>query len=214
MQNQWLAHIFIRCIRAGIALVMTFVLTACFPTHFVRDSVLEDSPCDVPCWQGIKIGDKLTTEDVKRMLNSLPNVNSVWQPIPADVAWHWRWAKNTGPNSIYLDLGVVTSISLYFDSDVTVAEIIAKYGEPTAVRISDALLPEEPFALLTMIYPTRGTRFIVEVSPRNAPDLTPATTVTEVRYWAPESMEDWRAAEYQKDLQPWPGYGQLSPPTP
>lgn len=214
MQNRRLTHIFIRYIRVGIALVVGFMLAACFPTHYVRDSVLEDSPCDVPCWQGIKIGDKLATDDVKRMLSSLPNVNSIWQPIPADVAWHWRWAKHIGPNSIYLDLGVVTSISLYFDSDVTVAEIIAKYGEPTAVRISEALLPEEPYALLTMIYPTRGIRFIVEVSPRNAPDLTPTTTVAEVHYSAPQSMEGWRAVEYQNDLQPWPGYRQLSPPTP
>ncbi len=213
MQNRRFAHIFIRCIRVGIALIVAFMFAACVPTHFVRDSVLEDSPCDVPCWQGIKIGDKLTAEDVKRVLSSLPNVNSAWQPIPADVAWHWRWAKNTGPNSIYLDLGVVTSIRLYFDSDVTVAEIIAKYGEPVAVRVGEAPLPEEPYALLQMIYPTRGIRFVVEISPRNAPVLAPTTTVAEVRYSIPQSMEDWRAIEYQKDLQPWPGYGQLSPPT-
>lgn len=183
------------------------------PTSVVRNSVLNVPPCDAPCWQGIKIGDVTSVEDVTKVINALPNVDTPWQPILGTVSWHWKWAKHSGPNSIYLYIGTVESISLYFDSDVSVAEIVEKYGKPVAIRLSEAALPEESHALLLMYYPTRGITFVAYVTPRTAPELTPTTNVVEVRYSMPQSIEAWKTSEYQKDLQPWPEYGKLTFPS-
>ena len=200
--SQWIGILAVSCL-----------LTACQPTSIVRDSVLNDPPCDVPCWQGIKIGDVTSVEDVTKVITALPNVGTLWQPISGTVSWHWKSAEHSGPNSIYLYIGTVESIGLYFDSDVSVAEIVEKYGKPVAIRLSEAALPEEPHAVLLMYYPTRGITFVVYVSPRTAPELTPTTTVVEVRYSMPQSIEEWKISEYQKDLQPWPEYGKLSMPS-
>ena len=200
----------IRFSRGIGILAVSLILAACQPANIVRNSVLNESPCNAPCWYNINIGAALSVDEIVKVLNDLPNMGTIWQPTPGDISWHWNSAKNNGPNSIFLKDGKVESVRLYFDSDVSVAEIVEHFGEPVSVSLGQALLPEEPFAVLCLYYPTKGTIFVVEVSPRNAPELAPTTIVTEVGFSTPfDSIETWKATVDQKDLQPWPPYGKL-----
>ncbi len=204
---------FPRFVGWAITLVLCCVLTACFPANLVNTGVLEGSPCAAPCWQGIAPGDKLTEDEVIQKLKALPNVSTIWRPIPRSINWHWNQAAFSGPNAIYLELdGTVHHLTLYAEVDTTVSEIIAAYGKPTGVRHGKALLPEEGYELLHLYYPLQGTTIVVEITPLGNPELTPTSKVESITYTKPFTSTDaWKSSfdQSDSDIIPWPGYGKL-----
>lgn len=202
---------FARLIRWIISVELCILLTACLPANLVRKGLLESSPCAAPCWQGITPGDKLAEDVIIQKLNALPNVTGIWQPIPRSIDWHWNWATFRGPNAIDLNPdGTVQSLTLYIDVNTTVSEIIDAYGEPTGVRHGKALLPEEGYELLYLYYPLQGATIVVEVTPLDSPELTPASKVEQVTFSKPfASIDAWKTSFDQSGVTPWPKYGKL-----
>jgi hypothetical protein len=180
----------------------------------VDKSVLTDLPCAPPCWQGITPGDQVMEDEIVQLLNIMPSVDHVWQPISGTIAWYW---KRGGANSIYRFGTTVNNISLSFNFRLTVAEIVEKYGIPEAVNWGPPPLPEESHTFMNLFYPTLGLQFITEVSTRFEPTIESSTRVSGATYFGPEdSLESWLDALELQDnralratLQPWPGYGKL-----
>jgi len=203
--------------------VMAIVLALLwlYSERVVDRSILTDSPCAAPCWQGIVPGTSMEEEEIIGILETLPYVDmgSVRQdslPKGRAISWwwnHWPW-RRTGYNSVFLIGDVVHHITLSsVDFELTIEEILDKYGFPEATIYGPPLLPEEPYIWMTLFYPTRGLQFRANVYTRFEPILEPKTRIEEIVYLVPaESIESWREAHFDLPLQPWPGYGELEVP--
>ena len=209
---------------AGV-IVIVLALTWLYSERIVDRSILTDFPCAAPCWQGIVPGTPMDKDEVIQLLEGLPSVGSIWEnrvPKGTAIMWHWKqWPwRQTGYNSVFLTEGVVHHIRLSVDFELTVEEILNKYGLPEAVNAVQAGVPEYPYVAMNLLYPTQGLWFTAEVLPWHQPVLRPTTRIFEVMYTTPdESLESWLGSSiHAMDLQPWPGYGELEevfdPPSP
>ena len=200
---------------AGIALALIWLCSE----QAWEKNILSDFPCAPPCWQGITPGTPMEAEQVTQILEEMPAVGYISQhslPEGTEIRWWWKsrpWQQTeTGPNSIFLVEGIVHDISLSVNSELTVEDILNKYGIPEATIYGSPPLPEEPYMWMTLVYPTRGLQFRAEIITRNDPVIKPSTRISEILYLPPvDSTEDWLAAHSDINLQPWPGYGALPP---
>lgn len=210
--------------RLGCRLLLTIIavmvillaLTWLYSERTADRSILTDSPCAAPCWHGIVPGTRMEKEEILQILATLPNFDHVWEPTGGTIAWHWKqWPwRRTGYNTIYLSGPVVHNVSLSIDFELTVEEILDKYGLPEATNYGQAGVPEHPYVRMNLYYPTRGLQFTAMVLPWNDPVLKPITRIFEATYTAPaESLESWdESFDFDIHLQPWPGYGKLNVP--
>jgi hypothetical protein len=102
---------------------------------------------------------------------------------------------------------------LSVDFDLTVKQIIDKYGIPNAVYASETGLPEHRYIRFQLFYPMRGLTFSAKILPVNPPVLQPDTRIEEALYSVPaKSLADWQAANTDIALSPWPDYGTIDVP--
>jgi hypothetical protein len=197
-------------------IVVTLTLMWLYSERIADRSILTDSPCAAPCWYGIVPGDRMATEKVVHILEMLPSVSSV-QQNPAEVRWRWKqWPwRRTGYNCVHSVVGErVDYIYLSVDFELTVEEILGKYGVPEAITVVQAGLPEHMYVAIKLLYPTQGLEFDARVLPWNQPVLGPTTEVFEAVYTVPAgSLESWlNSFDFEVHVQPWPGYGELEVP--
>jgi len=205
-------------IVAGV-MVIVVALTWLYSERIVDRSILTDSPCAAPCWQGIVPGTPMAIEEITQILEVLPNVGRIRQhSLPTGTEIYWRWKqwpwRQTGYNSVFLMGGVVHHITLSVEFDLTIEEVLNKYGLPAATNYGPPPLPEEPYVWMNLLYPTQGLWFRAEVYTRVDPVLQPTTRVFEVTYSVTaDSLESWLGSDIDAmHLQPWPGYGELEVP--
>jgi hypothetical protein len=174
------------------------------------EGILTEEPCAPPCWQGIVPGTVVDRRTVIRQIRRMPGVVDVREN---GLSIRWGWSNWPGYNSIYVEEnGVVQSISLVVDFELTVQEIIGKYGVPDATNAGPAPLPESEYAWLHLYYPQHGLHCRAHVFPDYQPILEPESRVHQVVYTVPaRSIADWvgPTAADEMSLQPWPDYGQL-----
>ena len=180
---------------------------------------LDSFPCAPPCWLAITPGASiLTPSEIEQFVDWLPMteyVDTLRQDGSVLVRWSWSkwpWQRST-PNSVTLKRDVVQEIYFRVTFDLTVREIIAKWGSPETITVaSPAGSPEYPYTRLVMIYPTRGLQFAVRLDQGDRPALRSTSPVAEVFFSAPaESLESWLESDPDRRPQQraWPGYGRL-----
>lgn len=148
----------------------------------------------------------------------MPGVGEVWerelQTSTDGVVINWFWNKNPllnffspswhGYNSIYLsDTGLLNAITLSVDFELTVADLIDKYGVPEAVGPIVTGTPKPSSSSMNFFYPQYGLICRVEVLPDYEPVLEPNSRVYEVVY----QLKDYELDS--KFIRPWLGYGEL-----
>jgi len=147
-------------------------------------------------------------------LQRMPGVGPVRADGPS-IKWFWnRWP---GYNSIYVEWdGVVQSISLSVDFELTVEEIISRYGLPDATNAVPFGYSDDMYIAMNLFYPQHGFYCKARVLPYDRPVLEPRSVVYEVLYIIPaDSIETWFGSNADKmHLQPWPGYGELAVASP
>jgi hypothetical protein len=180
-------------------------------------SILTDAPCAPPCWYEIAPGTVMEQEEVIQIVEQMPNVGSVWESTTGAVDWTWeQWPwEGTGYNHIFSTAGAVQSISLSIDFELTVEQILAKYGLPETTHAVRAGLPDYPnYVAMFLCYPTQGVYFTAWLE-LFQPAVEPTSRVYRAVFTAPyESLESWESSlGYDTlraiHLQPWPGYGPL-----
>lgn len=107
-------------------------------------------------------------------------------------------------------IDVVQNIHLAVDFELTVGEIIDKYGPPEAMFAGIAGV-DRRYVAVNLYYPTQGIQVRAHILDETGPVLEPATKVYTVLYTVPaESLDSWLASwEFERHIQPWPGYGAL-----
>ncbi|MBI5294187.1 MAG: hypothetical protein HY869_01840 [Chloroflexi bacterium] len=185
----------------------------------VRDGLLHNLPCTVPCWQGITPG--VTTKD--EAITILQNSTF----IPADTLQsgeksesrggaHWKWRTEdsfwTESRVEWCD-EIVCEIALHADSAITVDEVMARFGVPDKVSIIDIGIPENPEWGFSFYYPRHGLEVLVHVSGGLDAVLEPSENIFGVYLFPPMTIEErivfsGLSIETQ-DLRDWNGYGNI-----
>jgi len=183
-------------------------------------NILNDLPCAPPCWYGIEPGMHMEREEVIHLLETVPNVGTIWEPSWVRVAWSWERYPGDRRGTNYIGLTTdyhVRTIFLVTDFELTVDQILRKYGLPQITNASVGPLPDvESYVALFLHYPTRGLTSIEIRLDYSHPVLEPTSRVYGMVYRTPADSLDswianWQEGAYGIDLhlQPWPGYGPL-----
>ena len=202
-----------------LALLVVLLRTQCkredaTKGQMVCAGILADVPCAPPCWQMITPGEAMTIQEVTTFLEQLPNVSWFHEAeVCSGTGFMWGWKSSRGYNFIHLDdENIVTGISLYVDCELTVGEILQKYGKPDFVNGGLVTHPGPMHVRLNLWYPLQGLRFVARISPVDPPILESTTSVIEASCSLPEtSLDNWQQ-NFDPDivvLRPWPGYGEL-----
>lgn len=123
-------------------------------------------------------------------------------------------------NSILFDRGIVNSIQICPQQDITLQSVVSKYGDPEAVAVGSPGGPSPLFDTL-LLYPTKGLAFIGRWLPQSnyrseVYTPHPETLVESEIYFRPidpvklsvNNVNRWRAT-YVTGIYPWPGFGKL-----
>jgi hypothetical protein len=194
-------------------------------------SLLTGKPCEPPCWQGLTPG--LSTEaDVKQFLETSRLVdrasvfrgdvtNGSGAVVGAAVQWHSaaHVQEAYGWNCIEVQDGLVQWIEAYLDFEVTLEDLLGKYGPPdgligglTGVHFSEFRV--------TLYYPRHGfiAKLILPVDDRY---LRPDSRVVSIWYFRAAPLEEFvelgcevgylggTADTWLESLRDWQGYGAI-----
>jgi len=179
--------------------------------------LLTEIPCAPPCWQSFSPGTTVEKSTVIQKLRRIPGIGAVWENEIASaegVSIMWLWNDNPllnlfspswpGYNNIYLDQDdTLISITLNLDFELTIAELIDKYGIPESIGSVVTGIPQPGSGSISLFYPQHGLICQVEVFPDYRPVLEPNSIVYKVVYQSPGFALD---SGFE---QPWIGYGEL-----
>lgn len=201
-----------RRIRVGLVVVLIAIMFVLWYSQLRRDGtvlgVLTEEPCAPPCWQGIAPGDIVDCRQVARQVRRLPGTIFVGCYVDTDYydtgivtyVVSWYWGLRDEPNRIRLsEDGKVYSIWLAVDFDLTVAEILQKYGWPHTYT-------SDRSSMITLRYPAHGfdCRVKFEANDEGEFMLEPTSLVYRVDYYEPR---DVRPTDPPGEPESWPGYG-------
>lgn len=143
--------------------VVAIWVTACKHTkEDTSKSLLESSPCQVPCWQGIVPGvtDEVTMAGILRSLE-IVNHNSIEKRVSEVdsnyVIYDFRFAGRDGVGSVGIRNGIAYRIGLTpgSESQLTLEELFANIGPPDFVYAEDASNEFYCYSA-ELVYLTRG----------------------------------------------------------
>lgn len=220
----WLAGLFLT-ISVAIALLI-WQLQLAYLGRALVTALMTENPCAAPCWQGIIPGETSRTQAL-RLLKESPYVlqdslREAGNSESGGVIWQWRTSGRRVEPGVSWQNDVVQTIILGLTHDLTVGQIIDKFGPPEALEVVTGGIPEHWYWIIILHYPHNGIEFqayTVEYSNT----LTPSTKVEVIHLFVPTSLEERVANKYGQDIpdsqslvshvlnlmRPWKGYGDL-----
>jgi hypothetical protein len=194
-----------------------------------QPSILDDSICDAPCWNGITVG-VTTGEEMLAILRELPIVDqniavlSPWKIYDGGLNFYLY------PNGFYKHNVVVESrfikskvanIGFCGNLSVSLGDVIERTGEPNSIIIIGS---PSGGSFVTAINEDIGIRFTYDTA--NIPkhlraEIAPEIPIKCLIYFAPEFYDEMleagsfsaghlNAEQTLKAMRPWVGYGDLN----
>ncbi len=172
--------------------------------------------CLLPCFYGIIPGRTTVTETASLLGVPYPSHEALtWETKAPRRPWYT--SDRYLPNQIWFDNEVVSSIAVHEQQDVTLQEIVDKYGEPEAITIGNPDIFN--LADFILIYASKGIAFLGTFQPGEityaqytpTPDIfvdsevyfppIPAINLT------PRIVTQWGHGDTVEGIYPWRGFG-------
>jgi len=220
---------------ASVLVGLLALQPSCTAQPALDDSLLTGDPCAAPCWQGIVPGQSGEEEVIGTLeASQVVNPDTIWRgdfPVAGVplVQYAWRHHNPKSPqNYLYLRDGVVLRIETYLDYELTLGEVVTRFGPPEGVYAQITAFGEWLGYTVVLDYPEIGLTFWSLTTRASVFDrvyregvglLREDLAVTTVTYYAPTSLED--ALTYVFLLEPakadavlayeqaWPGFGEV-----
>jgi hypothetical protein len=155
---------------------------------------LTGEPCEPPCWQGLTPGFS-TEQEVYEFVQTSELVDETTlcirdrtsgtgEVVGAGVHW-WSRVDTAGVprqfgNNVMTRGGVVEEITVFLDSEVTLADLLERYGEPDMWSYS-WVAPDIPDLDVALYYPNHGFTAWLRL-PADDTWLGPDNQIRRVRY--------------------------------
>lgn len=200
------------------------------PGPLTRDLITE-TPCTVPCWQGIVPGQTTEQEAIDILFSDLrpeyvrdPQIYREDRDMGTTIRWMTKgakvppalpppghWPLSEAPwNEVRIRDDVVDRIYLTLDAGLTAQMVIEEWGTPSQFSAGvygvDYLV-----ARAGLLYPEQGVSFSVYLDPRDDPlELRPDSQVVGATLYPPVPTEQWLAnMRTPGKLYDWPGFGPI-----
>jgi hypothetical protein len=188
--------------------------------NVIREDLLGDHPsCSLPCWNNITPG-ITTREEAIKIIRETAYIDQDSVKITGSVDFGgclWRWKvfrRGMLPGLGWQD-GVVSEITLDLAFDLSIGEVITRFGPPEAVRVSKGG-GEVWNWVINMFYPQAGIQLRI-FTPNFSNLIEPSTKVGDFVLYAPSSLEHRLAEVYSNyDVDrinrlytSWKGYGDI-----
>jgi len=143
------------------AVLIAIVLAACAPPINLLDennlkdtSLLSGEPCEAPCWNGITPGET-SFRDAKIIIEDDERFANVEEVEPEEESNARLFGFSDGEANICCQVlsengDVIDSMLFFLAPEMTLGEVIEKYGDPTYVL---GETPSEDQAIMFLIYP-------------------------------------------------------------
>jgi hypothetical protein len=206
-------------------LVVTTTVISCAATQepLVAQGLLEGEPCGPPCFQGLVPGSS-TEGDVRQFLRSGGYAVGPYAVIERSqqgvlvLTWDRRGLGGQ-KNEFQIQGDVLSLTSMYVDSDVTLEQVVNRYGAPDK-SAANLNLSGRVHTLVGLFYREVGMILDLYLY-EDVPQLKPEAKVARVWYFEPVSLEEAIAVLAGKKGQPledfeleqlghwrdWQGYG-------
>lgn len=214
---------------AAFVFVLMATVQSCGVTQeaLVAQGLLTGEPCGAPCWQGLVPGSS-TEDDVRQFLRSGEYAVGPYAVHPGthDDVLVMRWDRRGlggQKNMFHTQDGVLSLMSMYTDSEVTLEQVVRRYGAPdkyaAGLKMSGRI-----HTLVSLFY--REVGMILDLYLYDeVPQLKPETQVARVWYFEPATLEEAIATQQGKKGQAledfelqwleywhdWGGYGTVEP---
>jgi hypothetical protein len=155
-------------------------------------SLLTGEPCEPPCWQGLVPGVS-TLEEVDQVLTGSEYVapGSIYKDWYGDilsVLWRPRW-QSPADNRFVLRGNVLQHMKMYVEPEVTLGQVVDKWGPPDKFQAGRSLHPEPVYIAVDLFYRELG--MMVELRlPEDDRQLTPDEEIVRVHYFEPAPLEE------------------------
>lgn len=188
--------------------------------RWIDKSIVTDLKCTPPCWQGITPG-VTTGEQALKILTDSPyikqeSIKQVGNMKFGGCTWDWRYPGRRVQSGLNWQSEIVESIRLDLTFDLTVQEVIERFGNPEAVSVVEGGQPENWYWLIVLRYPSQGielTAYTHEFSEHIEPTtmigavlLYPRMNIEEMMKLEEESLSFPLPKDYFSD---WQGYGNV-----
>jgi hypothetical protein len=207
--------------------ISTLILVSCnmYPEMLSDRALLTGLPCDTPCWQNITPGITTHTQALAILENS-PYIlgGSIKQSGTQEQGgclWEWRLPGRRQQPGLTWKNEVVNEISLGLTYQISVEQVVSKYGLPEALDITQGGVPEHPYWIIFLFYPKIGLQVTAYTSEGND-SLEPSTNVGTVEFYTPTTLQNRIRDIYgispeanklvsniNELMRPWRGYGPL-----
>ena len=187
-------------VASGLVMIVLVVVisiwqwrTAHLRNALVDDSLLSDIPCAAPCWQGIVPG-KTSRSQVMQILRANPyirddSLEEAGTTEVGGVTWWWSIPGRRLQPSILWQDNTVQEITLGLTYDLTVDQVVNKFGPPESLNVGIGGVPEHQYWIIDLYYPGEGIQFKAYTS-ESSSLLEPSTEVGVVIYFVPSSLEE------------------------
>ena len=192
--------------------VVIVLVAACSPPPqllndaFLKDtSLIDNDPCEAPCWSGITPGETSWSEAVI-VVEDNPDFANVQIQNADDgseaVAAGWTTADGTECcQMVSLDGEVVSNVSLLLAPDIRLEQLLDNHGDPTYLVGQEI---SEDQAAVSLLFAEKNIGVSVAVEGAASGQISPGSKVFSVAYIDPEQMD---LIISNSDLYEWNGYG-------
>jgi hypothetical protein len=217
-------------LRVALSFPLLILATSvgCRESAPVDTSLLTSEPCEPPCWQGLVPGVS-TEEEVNEFVRTSELVDQTTlfrgditrgtgEVVGVSVQW-WSRADMAGVprqfgNSFSIKGGVLQDMKIFLDYEVTLEELLSRYGEPHKWSTSWVSL-HVPDVDVKLYYPNHGLTVWLRL-PADDVWLRPENKVRRVRYSRVVPLDQFLElgpeigyfyADEEESLREWQGYG-------
>lgn len=213
-------------IGLGVVVLAWQLRLAYLRKTLVDRSLLTDVPCAAPCWQGIVPGTTTSSQALEILENSpyvkQGSIRTGSRDGSGRATWYYTIPGFYGENEITWEDNIVQDISLSIAYEMTLSDLIDKFGSPEAL-VADSCPLQQACFTVNLFYSQVGMSVGCSVD-LGTPRIEPTTRIHSVSFYIPMSVEErymylYRYGEPQtveriiahlrKTIRPWRGYGGL-----
>lgn len=212
------------------ALLFGLILAGCVNAKITPDEIFGAGACSAPCWHGLAPGQS-GLEDLKAFPDSKEPLKILYSTIDTDGRCQ-TWGLGVRVSEQEFDAREVILVDNKVrlirgapPEDLTLGQVVARFGPPERILPALEQGPEGPYYTLDVYYPSKGLAFSMKPNQSDVGGIRQNTPVDDMEYFAPgdlvsyynsmrecvdapELLDDRVAAKLRHTI-PWPGYGKI-----